>query len=120
MSEMVRIFHGVDTATATNSVEALIERTLPLVWDIGDNKRILDPNLSMKEKTLALLYRCGSPVAEGDLVRWIEHSNPAVFRRDILVRLHKAKLVEYDRANRVIHISPTGIRYVEDNVTFEL
>jgi hypothetical protein len=120
MSELVRIFHGVDTGTATNAVDALVERTLPLVWDIGENKRILDPELSMKDKALALLYRCSSPVAEADLVKWIEHSNPAVFRRDILVRLHKAKLIEYDKANRMIHISPTGARYVEDSVAFEV
>lgn len=120
VAELVRIFHSVDTITATNAVDALVERTLPLVWDIGDNKRILDPNLSMKDKTLALLYRCSSPVAEADLVRWIEHSNPAVFRRDILVRLHKARMIEYDKVNRIIHISPTGARYVEDNVAFEV
>ncbi len=120
VAELVRIFHGVDTGTATNAVDTLVERTLPLVWDIGDNKRILDPKLSMKDKTLALLYRCSSPVAEADLVRWIEHSNRAVFRRDILVRLHKAKLIEYDKANRIIHISPTGARYVEDSVAFEV
>lgn len=120
MAELVRIFHGVDTVAAASAVDALVERTLPLVWEIGGNRRILNPSLSMKDKTLALLYGSSSAVAETDLVRWVEHSNPAVFRRDILVRLHRAKLIEYDKSNRLIHISPLGVRYVEDNVAFEL
>jgi hypothetical protein len=55
MAELIRIFHQVDTTTATNIVDALVERTLPLIWEVGDNRRVLNPKMSMKDKTLALL-----------------------------------------------------------------
>src|SRR5262249_4437967 len=55
MAEFVRIFHGTDLKTATSIVDALVERTVPLIWDVGDVKRVLDPSLNLADATLLLL-----------------------------------------------------------------
>lgn len=120
MAELVRIFHGVDTAAATGIVDGLTDRTIPLVWKVSGKRRVLNPRLGMKEKMLVLLYESLEPVKESDLVDWIEHSNPAVFRRDVLVKAHKAKLIEYSRKAGTVQISPSGIREVEQKIPLEL
>jgi hypothetical protein len=119
MAELVRLFHGLDTVAAEALVAQLTERTLPLVWKIESELRVLAPGKSMKEKALVLLYHSEGWVDEKALVRWVEHSNPAVFRRDVLVKLHKQKLIEYDRAKGRLCLSPLGIRMVEETVGLE-
>jgi hypothetical protein len=117
MAELVRIFHNVDTATATQIVEGLVDRTIPLIWTVEGKSRVLKPSMPMKERTLAVLYAAGGAVPEKELVESVEHSNPAVFRRDILRRAHKEKLIEYDEQTKVIHLSPLGIKYVEEQIS---
>lgn len=113
LAELVRIFHSVDTETARATVDALVERTVPVVWDVAGVKRVLLPDLSFKDKALLLVYSNVGTVAEADLFRWSEHSNAAVFRRDVLTRAHKEKLIEYDRVARRIHLSPLGVAHAE-------
>ena len=113
MCELVRIFHGVGTEEAA-AVDRLVERTVPVVWKVGENLRVLNPDMSMKDKTLVLLYQGNGYVNERELLRWVEHSNGTVFRRDVILSAHKGKLLEYDRARKTVRISPLGIRYVEE------
>ncbi len=113
LSELVRVFHDVTTEEATAAVDALVERTIPTVWQVGENLRVLDPKMLMRDKTLLLLYHRHGPVREDDLRRWVEHSNPSVYRRDVLRKAHQAKLIEYDSSAKTAEISPSGIDMVE-------
>ena len=113
VAELVRIFHNVDTATATAVVEALTEREVPVIWQVNGKKRVLKKSLSMKEKTLLLLYSEPTSVNETKLVEWTEHSNSAVYRRDVLVKGHKEKIWEYDRDTKNVTLSPIGMQCVE-------
>jgi len=114
MAELVRIFHTVSTEEATTIVDHLIERTIPIVWDTGLVKRVLACKLPMKDQMLLLLYSELSKVAERQLLDWVEHSNPAIFRRDIIKKAHKSRLIEYDKISKTVQLSPLGIRYVEE------
>lgn len=116
LSELVRVFHNVSTEEASAAIDALVERTLPIVWKVGDNLRVLDPSMSMKDRALTLLYHSAGPVSELDLFRWVEHSNSSVFRRDVLRPAHSEKLLEYEPKEGTVEISPLGITYVEDSV----
>jgi hypothetical protein len=120
VAELVRLFHNVSTAEATAIVESLVERVVPTVWTIGSTKRVLVPGLSMKDKTLLLLYGAAGWIPEGDLVAAIEHSNPSVYRRDVLVKAHKGRLIEYDGDGRRAHITPLGIDDVEKRLAAHL
>lgn len=119
VAELVRIFHGVDMLTAIAAVDSLVERIMPSVWIVDGKYRVLDTTLTMKEKTLLVLYQVGEPVTELKLVEWVEHSNASVFRRDILRKAHREKLVEYDAAEGTVRISPKGIQYVETELQLE-
>lgn len=116
VGEFVRLFHGVFIDEASKIVETLTERHIDVVWRTGSKKRILKPGLSMIEKALLMLYSEAEPLEEGTLVDYIEHSNPSVFRRDVLRKAHKDKLLEYDASKRMIEISPLGIKRVEEQI----
>ena len=116
VAELVRVLHQLPVAEAAALVDALVERETPLVWKVGGVRRVLDTTLSMKAKALLLLHGCSGPVAEADLVAWVEHSNPSVFRRDVLRKAHKSRLVEYDASSKTVVISPNGIKYVEEEI----
>src|SRR5204863_9870155 len=96
MAELVRVFHDLDTIEAVNVVDALVERTVPIVWEVGARRRVLDTNLLMKAKTLRLLYSVGRPVAESELLSWVEPSNASAYRREVLRKAHRERLIEYD------------------------
>lgn len=116
MAELVRLFHNVDVDVATEVVESLIERTVPVIWKFGNNQRVLDTSLSQADKTLLHLYSAAGEVAEASLVSWIEAKNPSAFRHRVLRGLHQARLVEFDGKRRTISISPAGIKHVELNL----
>ena len=114
MAELVRIFHRTDTKTATETVDALVERTLPVVWEIGGVRRVLEPSLKWRPKMLLLLYSVAGEVPEETLVTdWLEHPNPAAFRRDVIVPAHNERVVEYNRKTRTVRLSPKGVQEVE-------
>jgi hypothetical protein len=108
--------HDVPTDEAATIVELLSDRTLPVIWEVGDRKRVLRTDLSMKDKTLLLLHATPGAVPEAELVRWVEHANPSVHRRTVLRSAHRARLVEYDEEAKTVEISPLGTGYVEDNL----
>ena len=116
VSELIRLFYGVSIDDAQNLVEAISERQMPLVWQTGARRRVLATNLTMLEKTLILLYSSAEPIAEADLVADLEHSNATVYRRDILRKAHKNRLLEYSASNKLVSISPLGSKRVEGDI----
>lgn len=114
MAELVRIFHNVSIREAQEIVDALVERKYPVIWEIDGIKRILQPSMNMVDKTVLLLYSEKGWVSEGEIFKWVEHSNPSVYRRDVIVRLHKSKLAEYRKETQEVHLSTLGIAKAEE------
>lgn len=115
LAELVRVFHNISTQEAQSIVDAVVERKHPLVWDIEGVKRVLDPAMKPKEKTLTILHGVPGWAAEKELAGWVEYS-PGMFATRVLKPLHKDGLIEYDRANRRAHISPLGVKQVEERI----
>lgn len=116
MAELVRVLHNVSREEAAAIVDGLADRETPLIWEVNGKKRVMSTGLSMRAKALLLLHASNGPVAEADLVAWIEHSNGSVFRRDVLRPAHKERMVEYDADARTVQISPPGITHVEEDL----
>lgn len=116
LAELVRIFHGVSTKEAQETVDALIERKHPLIWEFEGMRRVLAPKMSKGDQTLLLLHAKPAWVAEKDLLAWVGYSNSKVFRDEILKPFHKARLAEYDEPQHRVRISPLGIRDVEERI----
>lgn len=115
--EYIRIYHGLSLEEAQDLVDALAVRNLPDVWEVAGKKRVLRKGLQAKEESLLLLYSCqDSAVLVEDLIDWVEYSNPGVFKSNVLSRLHKDRLVEWDRSTEAVFLSPTGVKHVEDHI----
>jgi hypothetical protein len=114
VAELVRVLHNRPVDEAADIVDALVEREAPLIWKVGDKRRVLDTTLSMKEKALVFLHATAGAMSEGDIIDFIEHSNASVFRRDVLRPAHKARLIEYDEPAGRVTISPLGIELVDE------
>ncbi len=121
MAELVRIFHNLSISEAQETVEALVSKRISVVWEVAGKRRVLNPSLNYSDRTLLLLYD-SYPKALRDetLCEWTEYTNPAVYRTKLLGPLHKKKLIEYDVRSGDVHLSPTGLRYVEENLELEI
>ncbi len=116
LAELVRIFHHVSTNEAQETVDALVQRKISLVWDLGDIKRVLDPKMKKDHQVLLLLYTKPAWMTEGDLLKSVEYSDATLFRANILRSLHKKRLIEYDEDQQKARISPSGSQYVERQI----
>jgi hypothetical protein len=113
LAELIRIFHSVSTIEAQNSVDMVVERRVPLIWEIGSMRRVLDVKMSAREKALVLLYGQVGWVATGTLAEWAKYSNCSVFRTKVLVPLADELLVELDGAKDSAIITPLGTTAAE-------
>jgi len=117
LAELVRIFHNISISEAQNMIEGIISRKIPLIWDIEGKKRVLQKDMSYKDKVLVLLYSENpNSILDRALFEWTKHSNFSCFCRDVLKSLHSEILVEYDKGTNKVHLSPTGIKRVEKKI----
>lgn len=117
VAELVRLFHAVDTPTATAAVEALLDRELPVIWHVGPRVRVLAAKLTRRDQMLLRLYAATGSVPVADLLADIEHPQPAYFRRDVMRPAHADRLIEWDQVAGTVEISPLGVRYVEEHMS---
>jgi len=115
MAELARVFHDVSLDEAQESVDALVERRHPLVWEIDGVKRVLDPTMKKGDQSLVLLYSTAGWTDVSDLFTWVEYSSIAMFRSRILQPLHKDRLVEYQAEDQRVKITPRGVSHTEFN-----
>jgi hypothetical protein len=113
MAELVRIFHQVSLSEAQLTVDALVERKHPIVWQDGSVRRVLNPTLPKGDQALLLLYSVGTAVDDRELANWVEYSNLTQFRNRILIPLHAERFVEYDRTLKTVKLTPRGSADVE-------
>lgn len=120
VAELVRIFHQTTTEIATEIVDALTDRTIPLLWKVGEITRVLRTDLSAKDKMLVVLYGARGSTSVKNVVESIEYGNASRFRSSVLTNAHKEGLIHFDRKTDTIQLSPVGVRYVESNINLTL
>lgn len=117
MCELVRIFHGTTTDDAAVIVDAISDRTLPLLWKVGGRTRVMGTHLGAKDKTLALLFGSPGPMPVRIVAESVEYKNLTQFRATVLKPAHKADLIHFDAKGDTVELSPIGARYVETNIS---
>ena len=114
LCELIRVVHSLPLEEAQALVNAISAKEVPEVWDVVGKKRVLKAGLEYKAQTLLLLYSTvDQAVLTEDLFAWTEYSRMDNYKRNVIGPLHKARLVEWDKGNDAVIISPTGIKYVE-------
>jgi hypothetical protein len=116
LAELVRVFHQVKTTEAQEAVDALVERKLSLIWSPGTVKRVLDDKMGVSDQTLVILHQSLSWIEEKSLLASVEYSSAAMYRKRVLDKLHRARMIEYDKQGTRARISPKGSAYVEETI----
>lgn len=115
--ELIRVYHTLSLEEAQDLVDGISVRQLPDIWEVNGKKRVLRPGLTAKQQTLFLLYHePTSVVLAEDLYTWVEYDQLRTYRRDVLTPLHNARLIEFDKENDAVHLSPTGAHEVETKI----
>jgi DNA-binding PucR family transcriptional regulator len=115
--ELIRTFHNLSLEEAQDIVDSLAQRNLPEVWNVAGKKRILRDGLTFKDQVLLLCYaEQESTVFAEDLLAWVEYANASRFKSEVLRSLHGERLIEYDRENDQVIISPKGVKEVETRI----
>jgi hypothetical protein len=112
MAELVRVFHSVSVEEAQALVDGLVERRIPLVWQGDDVKRVLDPEMGLREQVLVLLASTTGKVGADDLLKWTDTKNKAYFWK-LLRKMHKAREIELNETHGVAYLLPPGSKAVE-------
>jgi hypothetical protein len=117
VAELIRALNAIPLEDGQALLDAIASREIPQVWSVGGVKRVLARGLTYREQTVLLLYSDpDAAVPVEDLCAWVESPRLGDYKKDVLRPLHSERLVEYDRSNEVVTISPTGSAYVEDSV----
>jgi len=111
MGELIRVFHGISTAEAQTIVDNLAERRIPLVWKSGDIRRVLNPDLSLKDQVLLLVSSASARVTADDVFIWTGYGKRSYFNR-LLRQLHDQRLIEFHQATAEVEMLPPGNEYV--------
>ena len=113
LAELYRIFYTVSLNEAQGIVNNLVKRKTPLVYEIKNVRRVLDPSISYRDQTLILLYSVyPSSMTDNELVDCLEYYHPSKYRNNTLKKLHQDRLIEYSEDFRCT-LLPPGISYVE-------
>lgn len=120
MAELIRLFHNCSTDDATAAVEALTDKTIPLLWKVDGRMRVLGAGLSTRDKMMVLLYGLNEAASVRSVAEQIEYANVSRLRRQVVDDAHREDLVHFNKAADSVLITPVGIRYVEQHIPLEL
>jgi hypothetical protein len=113
MGELVRVYHGLNTADAQKVVDALAEIRIPAVWSDGSKKRVLQPALKLPEQLLLLIATTLPEVTSAQLLEWSEAPDKGYFIK-LLRGFHKKRLIEFDESLDRIQILPPGAKQIQE------
>jgi len=116
MAELIRLYHDCSVDEAQSTVNRLVKRSIPIIYDRDGIKTLLRQT-SYEEATLLFLHYEGEKdVHLGDLCKCVTHPNVTNFRDRILRKLHEEKKLYLDEKARLCRILPPGLQYVEESI----
>ena len=115
MAELVRVFHQLPIDEAQVGVDQMVERRIPIVWQSGDIKRVLDPSLRLMDQMVLLINACPGVCSTDDLFDWIESTSRSYFNR-VLRDLHSRRWLELAADESTVQLLAPGAKHVEEQL----
>jgi hypothetical protein len=115
MAELVRVYHKLTTRAAQEVVDTLTETRIPLIWEGENVRRVLHPELSIKDQVLLLLSTSTGSVATSALIEWIGATNKPYFFK-LLREMHGKRLIELAKDQEHALILTPGSKAASDIV----
>jgi len=73
LAEFIHLFYTGDPNDAQKIISRITERKVPIIEEFGEDLKVLNPDLSVADKILLILYkRYPNYVSTNDLKRWIK------------------------------------------------
>jgi hypothetical protein len=116
LGEMIRVLHNTTIDEAQKIIDFLTQRKMPLLWETNSVKRVLNPNLSLKNQLLILIGSSSAKTNTNDLLKWVECKDKKYFFK-ILRDLHKKRLIDISNQETEVEILPPGMIQVENLVS---
>ena len=107
LAELIRVFHSTTPEEADRAVQQLATITVPIVWDGGDVRRVLDPKMSLKNQVLLLASTSPGGATLEELERFIEPKTQGYLTRTIRA-LHSDRLIELRESTGLVRVLPPG------------
>ncbi|MBC7129301.1 MAG: hypothetical protein H5T45_06195 [Thermoplasmatales archaeon] len=118
MAEFVRLYYSNDATEAQKIINSIVERKVPIIEEFGEDIKILNPDLSVSDKILLILYkRHPNYVLTSDLKKWIKTKSPAHITTVLRWLDNEAKIYRKGKENI---ITRKGIDYVEKKLSTKL
>ncbi len=112
MAELIRLYHTNEEKEIEKIINSMVDKSVPILEEFGEDLKILDPSLSVPERILIILYKkYPNSISTDELKKWIKtktstHINTALKRLDDNGFVY--------RKNKENTITIKGIAYVED------
>lgn len=110
LAEIVRINSSLSFDETIELIKQIICKEIDVVWDTGENIRILKNDLTTSQKVICMLYYKDKQ-SDKELFENTEYKNFSLFKNRILKDLHQKRFIEY--ACQECQISPLGIYEAE-------
>ena len=107
MAELVRELHTLPIKEAQALVDALADRRIPLVWEGGSMRRVLDPSMKLWEQIIILVASKSGGVTVTELFDWTGYDNKSYFRKT-LREFHGKRWIELAKDETTLEILPPG------------
>lgn len=115
LAEMIRVFHATSPDEADRAVQQLATITVPLVWDGGDVRRVLDPKTPMNIQVLLLAGTVPGGTMLADIESSIESKTAGYLIRTVR-KLHTDRLIEFNEATGLIRVLPPGADHLAKHI----
>lgn len=117
LTELIRLYHTSSMEEAQSLVDKLLQRRIPIVYEIDGFLKVMNPRLSLRDKILTILYvRSPDKTTDDQLSLWLEYKNKT-YLRGILESLRKEALIH--RIGDSSILIPRGQILVEKSIEFE-
>jgi hypothetical protein len=115
LAELVRVFHNLPIAEAQQLVDSLAERRIPLIWEDGNLKRVLDPKLKLGPQAILLIASSATPVSVSHLMEWLDYDNKKYLLKT-LREYHAERLVNLSKDEETVQLLPPGSKLASEIV----
>jgi len=119
LAELIRLTYNCSLEEAQGIVDGLVERKIPILQEFDGFIKVLNPKMSIQDKMLSILYcKNKEGASEAQIKVWLKKVGLAQIMT-ALNRLENNKCFVH-RSKKLCRITHTGIKYVEENIPFNL
>jgi hypothetical protein len=118
MAEFVRLYYTTDPTKAQKIINLIVGRKVPIIEEFGGDLKVLNPNLTVVDKILLILYKKHpNYVSTSDLKNWVKPKS-AGYIATVLCRLDNDARTHRKGDENII--TKRGIDYVEKKLSVEI